>query len=102
LLNNKDIIRNQRKIIASINNSRIFKTIVEEYGSFHNYLKTFTGDVILYETNKTTNALSDAISKDLKKRGMTFVGSVTIYAYLQAIGVIYSHDKDCYLYRCEK
>ena len=99
LLNNKDIIRNQRKIIASINNSRIFKTIVEEYGSFHNYLKTFTGDVILYETNKTTNALSDAISKDLKKRGMTFVGSVTIYAYLQAIGVIYSHDKDCYLYK---
>ena len=102
LLNNKDIIRNQRKIIASINNSRIFNTIVEEYGSFHNYLKTFTGDAILYETNKTTNALSDAISKDLKKRGMTFVGSVTIYAYLQAIGVIYSHDKDCYLYKGAK
>ena len=102
LLNNKDIIRNQRKIIASINNSRIFKTIVEEYGSFHNYLKTFTGDAILYETNKTTNALSDAISNDLKKRGMTFVGSVTIYAYLQAIGVIYSHDKDCYLYKGAK
>ena len=98
LLNNKDLIRNQRKIIASINNSRIFKTIVEEYGSFHNYLKTFTGDAILYETNKTTNALSDAISKDLQKRGMTFVGSVIIYSYLQATGVIYSHDKDCFLY----
>ena len=99
LLNNTDIIRNRRKIIASINNSKIFKTIVEEYGSFHNYLKTFTNDIIIYETNKITNALSDAISKDLKKRGMTFVGSVTIYAYLQAIGVIYSHDKDCYLYK---
>ena len=99
LLNNKGIIRNRRKIIASIHNSKIFKTITEEYGSFHSYLKTFTNDVILYETNKTTNTLSDAISKDLKKRGMTFVGSVTIYAYLQAIGVIYSHDKDCYLYK---
>ena len=102
LLNNKDIIRNRRKIIASIHNSKIFKTIIEEYDSFYSYLKTFTNDVILYETNKTTNTLSDAISKDLKKRGMTFVGSVTIYAYLQAIGVIYSHDKDCYLYKSGK
>lgn len=99
LLNNKEIIRNKLKIKASINNSKIFKSIVEEYGTFHNYLKNFTEDKIIYEIDKTTNDLSDAISKDLQKRGMKFVGSTIIYSYLQAIGIIYSHDKDCYLYK---
>ena len=99
LLNNKEIIRNKLKINASINNSKIFKTIIEEYGSFYNYLTTFTDDKFIYEIDKTTNELSDAISKDLKKRGMKFVGSTIIYSYLQAIGFIYSHDKHCYLYR---
>ena len=102
LLNNKDIIRNKRKINASINNSKIFKTIVCEYGSFHNYLRTFTNDKTVFETDRTTNDLSDAISNDLQNRGMTFVGSVIIYSYLQAIGVIYSHDKDCFLYNSGK
>ena len=99
LMNNKNIIRNKRKITASINNSKIFKAIVDEYGSFYDYLKTFVSDKIIYETDKTTNDLSDNISKDLRKRGMTFVGSVIIYSYLQAIGVIYSHDNECYLYK---
>ena len=99
LINNKEIIRNKLKIYASVKNSKIFKEIVGEYGSFYNYLITFTKGIIICETDKTTNALSDAISKDLKNRGMTFVGSTIIYSYLQAIGVIYSHDKDCYLYK---
>ena len=99
LLSNEGIIRNKLKVKASINNSRIYKAMVEEYGSFSAYLKQFTGDEILYETDKTTNDLSDAISKDLQKRGMKFVGSTIIYSYLQAIGVINSHDKDCYLYQ---
>ncbi len=99
LLGNKDIIRNKLKINASIRNSRIFKEIVCEYGSFHNYLRTFTHDETIYETDKTTNSLSDAISKDLRSHGMTFVGSVIIYSYLQAIGVIYSHDNGCYLFK---
>ncbi len=99
LLNNKNIIRNKLKINASINNSKIFKNIVNEYGTFHNYLKTFTKDKIIYETNKTTNNLSDIISNDLQKRGMKFVGSTIIYSYLQAIGIIYSHEKGCYLYK---
>lgn len=99
LINNKDIIRNKLKINASINNSRIFKSIVLEFGSFYDYLKSFTNGKVLYETEKTTNDLSDAISKDLQCRGMKFVGSVIIYSYLQAIGVIYSHDKDCFLYK---
>ena len=99
LMNNKDIIRNKQKITAAINNSVIFKTIAKEYGSFYNYLRTFTKDITIYETDKVTNTLSDEISKDLQKRGMKFVGSVIIYSYLQAIGVIYSHDKECYLYK---
>jgi len=99
LLNNKEIIRNKLKINASINNSRIFKEIVNEYGTFYNYLQTFTQDKILYEVDKTTNNISDKISTDLQKRGMKFVGSTIIYSYLQAIGVIYSHDKECYLYK---
>ena len=99
LLNNKGIIRNKLKINAAINNSKIFKSIVKEFGSFHNYLKTFTKDITIYENDKTTNKLSDDISKDLQKRGMKFVGSTIIYSYLQAIGVIYSHDKECFLYK---
>ncbi len=98
LLNNKEIIRNKLKIKASINNSKIFKDIVNKYGTFYNYLKEFTHDKTIYEIGKSTNELSDAISKDLQKRGMKFVGSTIIYSYLQAIGIIYSHDKECYLY----
>ena len=99
LISDKNIIRNKLKIRASINNAKIFKEIVSGYGSFHNYLKTFTNDKIIYEIGKTTNELSDKISNDLIKRGMKFVGSTIIYSYLQAIGIIYSHDKDCFLYK---
>ena len=86
-------------INSSIKNSKIFKAIVDEYGSFYNYLRTFTNDKTIYETDKTTNDLSDAISKDIQNRGMTFVGSIIIYSYLQAIGVIYSHEEECFMYK---
>ena len=95
---NKVISYDETKINELLN-SKIFKQISDEYGSFHNYLRTFTDDKIIYETNKTTNDLSDTISKDLQSKGMTFVGSVIIYSYLQAIGVINSHEKDCYLHK---
>ena len=98
LMNNKNIIRNKLKIKASINNSIIFKRIQKEFGSFDNYLKTFTKGKVLREVGKTTNDLSDKISKDLYKRGMRFVGSIIIYSYLQAVGVINSHEKCCFLY----
>ena len=101
LLSNEKIIRNKLKIKASINNAKIFKDIQKEYGSFHQYLKTFTKDKIVYEIGKTTSELSDNLSKDLQKRGMKFVGSTIIYSYLQAIGVIYSHDEGCFLYKIE-
>lgn len=97
LLYNDKIIRNKLKINASINNAKIFKNIQNEYGSFYKYLLTFTKNKILKETNKTTNDLSDSISKDLIKRGMKFVGSTIIYSYLQATGFIYSHEKECFM-----
>ena len=99
LLNNDKIIRNKLKIKASITNSKIFKSIQNEYGSFYNYLKTFTNQDVIYETDVTTNDLSDNISNDLRKRGMKFVGSTIIYSFLQAVGIIYSHDKECFLYK---
>ena len=98
LLQNKNIIRNKLKIKASIENAKIFKNIVNEYGSFYNYLKKFTKGNIFYEVNLTSSDLSDNISKDLIKRGMKFVGTTIIYSYLQAIGVINSHEKDCFMY----
>ncbi len=99
LLNNDKIIRNKLKIKASITNSKIFKSIQNEYGSFYNYLKTFMNQDVIYETDVTTNDLSDNISNDLRKRGMKFVGSTIIYSFLQAVGIIYSHDKECFLYK---
>ncbi len=99
LLANEKIIRNKLKIKASINNAKIFKKIQKEFGSFSAYLKNFTKEKIWVEIDKTTNELSDAISKDLIKKGMKFVGSTIIYSYLQAIGIIYSHEKECFLYK---
>ena len=99
LLKNEKIIRNKLKINAAINNSKIFKEIQNECGTFYKYITAFTKGEILYEINKTKNELSDKISKDLQRRGMKFVGSTIIYSYLQAIGVIYSHDKECFLYK---
>ena len=98
LMNNKNIIRNKLKIKATINNAKIFVSIQKEFGSFSNYIKNFTNDKIIYECDKTTSNLSDNISRDLKKRGMKFVGSTIIYSYLQAIGVIYSHSKECFMH----
>lgn len=102
LMNNKNIIRNKRKISATIKNAKIFMEIQKEYNSFSNYLWHFTNNKIIYETGKTTSTLSDQISKDLKKRGMSFVGTTIIYSYLQAIGMINSHEKNCYLYKESK
>ena len=99
LLNNKNIIRNKLKIKASINNAKIFKKLQKEFGSFHNYLKQFTNDEIIYECDKTSSKLSDEISTDLKKRGMKFVGTTIIYSYLQAIGLINSHEAICFKYK---
>ncbi|MBE6586688.1 MAG: DNA-3-methyladenine glycosylase I [Ruminococcaceae bacterium] len=98
LMQNKDIIRNRRKISATIQNARIFLDIQKEFGSFSNYLWHFTeGETVIYGDGiiRATSSLSDTISKDLKARGMSFVGSTIIYAYLQAVGVINDHEACC-------
>ena len=97
LKGNSNIIRNRLKINAAINNSKIFKEIQKEYGSFSKYIWCFSNNKIIYENDKTTSELSDTISKDLIKRGMKFVGSTIIYSYLQAIGVVNSHEDNCFL-----
>lgn len=99
LLQDKGIIRNKLKINSAINNAKIFKEIQMEYKSFKKFLSNFTNNKIIYENNKTFSNLSDMISKDLNKKGMKFVGTTIIYSYLQAIGIIDSHEKNCYLYK---
>ena len=99
LLLNKDIIRNKLKINASVNNAKIFINIQKEYKSFSNYIWSFTNNKTIYENDKTSSDLSDMISNDLKSRGMKFVGTTIIYSYLQAIGVINSHDSDCFMHK---
>lgn len=101
LISNAEIIRNKLKVNASVNNAKIFRDIKNEFGTFYNYLKTFTNGETYYEVGLTSSELSDKISKDLKKRGMKFVGTTIIYSYLQAVGIINSHDKDCFMYKGE-
>ncbi len=98
LIHNPDIIRNRLKINASIINAKQFMAIQKEYGSFSEYIWHFTNHQVIKNTDgifRATSPLSDEISKDLKKRGMKFVGSTIIYSYLQAIGVINDHDLTC-------
>lgn len=95
LCNNKNIIRNKLKIKASVENAKVFMDIESEYGSFKNYLLKYFKEYPIKEVGKTTSSISDELSKDLFKRGMRFVGSTIIYSYLQAIGLINSHDDDC-------
>ncbi len=102
LMQNEGIIRNKAKIKATVGNARAFLLVQKEWGSFDNYLWHFTDNKII--TKKPTgmgdyvaqNELSILVSKDMKKRGFSFVGPVGIYAYLQAVGVINEHMAYCY------
>lgn len=99
LLNNEKIIRSKRKIAAAIKNAQIFIEIQNEFNSFSNYLWGFTNNQIVKNNDDiftTTTRLSDEVSNDLKKRKMSFVGSITIYSYLQAIGIVNDHELDCF------
>lgn len=102
LLANKGIVRNRLKINSSIKNAKVFLQIQKEFGSFSNYIWSFSdGNIIKsyyekYSQAPTKTPLSDAISKDLKLHGMSFVGSTIIYAYLQAIGIVDDHEKSCF------
>ena len=98
LLTNENIIRNKNKIKAIINNAQVFIKIQEEYGSFYDYIKTFTNGEIFHERGMTESELSRTMVKDLKKKGMKYLGPITMYSYLQTIGVINSHEEVCFLY----
>ncbi|WP_071442903.1 DNA-3-methyladenine glycosylase I [Traorella massiliensis] len=105
LMSNQKIVRNQLKIRATVNNAKIFIKIQQEFGSFSNYIWSFTDGKIIYNENDelpTTSSLSDQISADLKKRGMKFVGSTIIYSYLQAMGIINDHETTCDFYKRSK
>ena len=101
LLADPGIIRNRRKVDASIRNSRVFLEIRAEFGSFARYLWGFTRGKSLREdcTLRTSSPLSDEISRDLRRRGMSFVGTTIVYSYLQAAGVLSAHAEGCFL--CE-
>ena len=104
IMNTEGMIKSKRKIEAVINNAKCFQKIREEFGSFCNYLWSYSDNkTILYEKHEqgyipVSNGLSDKISKDLKKRGFKFMGSITIYSHLQACGIINDHDKNCKRY----
>ncbi len=98
MMQDRSIVRNERKIRASIANSRVFLDIQKEYGSFAGYLWRFTDGKTIFENDPaiTASSLSDRISADLKRRGMSFVGSTIIYSYLQAAGIINAHEDGCF------
>ncbi len=99
LMQDASIIRSRPKIKASIHNSKIYRDIVNEYGSFDAYLWHFTDNKSVQEDmHVTRNDLSDTVSADLKKMGMKYAGTVTIYSYLQAMGIIVSHSENCFVY----
>ena len=101
LMNDPGIVRNRRKIEAAVANARAFLEIQKEFGSFDRYLWAFTdGQVILNidDEVRPRSELSDRISADLKRRGMKFVGSTIIYAFLQAVGVVNDHETGCWRY----
>lgn len=98
LMKNKEIIRYQKKIEAVIHNAQQIASIQKDYGSFSNYIWSFTeGKQIIRQDEEGQNRseLSDQLTKDLKSKDFKFIGSVTIYSYLQAIGVINDHELDC-------
>ena len=93
------IIRNRLKIDAAVSNALIFKEIQKEYGSFDRYLWGYTNNKIIYGKEMVTHSeLSDQIALDLKKRGGKFLGTVIIYSFLQATGVVNDHERTCFKY----
>jgi len=96
LRSDEGIIRHKGKITSAINNAQIFIEIQEEFGSFDNYIWGFTDGEIIKAEFLTESELSNKISKDLKKRGMKFVGPTIIYSYLESIGIIDNHQEDCF------
>jgi DNA-3-methyladenine glycosylase I len=105
LLNDAAIVRNRLKIESAISNARAFLDFNEKHGSFAKHLWSFVGgkpiqnNIRLHKQVPATSLESDALSKDLKKRGFRFVGSTIIYAHMQATGMVNDHLTSCYRYK---
>lgn len=105
LLQDAGIIRNKLKVRATVSNASAFMEVQEEFGSFSNYIWGFVGgkpiknEVENYKAAAPTTAISDSLSKDLKKRGFKFVGSTVMYAHMQATGMVNDHEVSCYRYK---
>ncbi len=104
LLLDPGIIRNRLKVESTVSNAKYFIEVQKEFGSFDKYIWSFTNGKTIYNSFSglkdypSKTELSDAISKDLKKRGFRFVGSTIIYAFLQACGIVQDHSQSCYLH----
>lgn len=104
LLQNAGIIRNKLKVNATITNAQLFMEVQKEFGSFSKYVWGFVDDKPIknniknYKDGPANTELSDALSKDLKKRGFKFVGSTVMYAYMQATGMVNDHEVSCFRY----
>ena len=99
LMADPGIVRNRRKIQAAVRNAKVFLEIQEEFGSFDRYLWGFTDGRTVLNTDdevRASSELSDRISADLKRRGMGFVGTVIVYSFLQAVGVVNDHETGCW------
>ena len=103
LLNNDGIIRNRLKINSAVTNAKLFLAVQREFGSFDEYVWRFVNGKPLKrkrgEPIAARTELSDALSKDLSKRGFKFVGSTICYSFMQAVGMVNDHDADCFRYR---
>ena len=105
LMQDAGIVRNQLKIRSIVNNASCVLEIQKEFGSFDAYIWSFTDGKVIdnrlesFADIKASTPLSDAMSKDMKKRGMRFVGTTIIYAFLQAVGVVNDHLTSCFCYR---
>lgn len=104
IMETEGMIKSRRKINAVISNAAAFQKIIEEYGSFSQFLWDYSGNkTIVYRSHcfqgAASNELSDRISTELKKRGFKYLGSVTVYAHLQACGIINDHMPDCFRYQ---
>ena len=103
LIQNTGIIRNRLKILATINNAQKFMEVQKEFGSFSKYIWGFVNHEPIINRPKTlkevpaTTEISDALAKDLKKRGFKFMGSTVVYAHMQATGMVNDHVEDCWI-----
>lgn len=107
LLQDAGIIRNKLKVRSTVTNAQAFIAIQQEFGSFDTYIWDFVGGQPIINCPATMDdvpaktPLSDALSKALKQRGFSFVGSTIVYALMQAAGIVNDHTADCYLYECD-